>query len=63
MEASRVYVDLRTAAHERLDVLPVGQLRKPGVRLVALHVDQPGLGHPHVRVRMIQLVEFPNFIK
>ena len=52
---------LRT--HERLDVFPVGQLRKPRVRLVALHVHQPGLRHAHVRVRVVQLVEFPDLIK
>ncbi len=49
--------------HERLDVLAVGQFREPRVRLVALHVDQPGLRDAHVRVRVVELVEFPNFIK
>ena len=52
---------LRT--NERLDVFPVGQLREPRVRLVALHVDQPGLGHSHIGIGMIQLVEFPDLIE
>ena len=52
---------LRT--HERLDVLPVGQLREPRVRLVALHVHQPGLRDTNISIGMVQLVEFPDFVE
>ena len=55
--------DLGTVAHERLDVLPIGQLRKPGVRLVALHVDQPSFRHSNISIGMIEFVEFPNFVE
>ena len=49
--------------HERLDVLPVGQLRKPRVRLVALHVHQPGLRDTNISIGMVQLVEFPDLVE
>ena len=62
-ETRRDNVDLRTVAHERLDVFPVSQFRKPGVRLVALHVDQPSFRHSHISVRMVELVEFPDLVE
>ena len=56
-------IDIVNYALWHTHVLAIGQLRKPGVRLVALHVDQPSLGHSHVRVRMIELIKFPNFVE